>query len=589
MAKKAAPTTPALRRRHHHLGLALLGTAVVVAVALLGAATISYFADRDWRTIATVNGANISRAELRDRVRIVEALQALAALRLRQAEPAQASAIAMAFSGDPIEVARAQLIDEVLLRREANRRGVVPGEVDVGAELARAVNDPASVELRWVSLTTGGRRPDEVKAALQKAEGQLSSGSDPDVAEIARTTEAAWMASAGEAWISLGGPGHVDPDSPPPDITLAARGAAAGQILHPVDDGLGHAVVARVIAVKPGVTAAAALAGSAAIHGASDGALQAWAAGQALRRAVAGDLVATARTEPVPQVQLRELPLGPATPGAAMVELSALTLGRLGAGDAAARGQGIAADLMKLPPPQRGRTFRALVLEANAGGPPASTFRSGEIGWFVREDLLAPVGDVAFAANSRPGDLFGPINTTAGPQLFMLEGRYAGSLDERAAALAVEAREPGSDLVALAVRAVPRDTERAKGGPWRLIPEFAGSQLADSELPTADVGAILGPIDVAGEAVIGQLLGRRTAVPDGRQLAVVELAGLDQWIAAAVAQSTIVLSPDPLGVGTPSPRTQPPLESPESSRAEAHPSRQPPPFGLPTPFLPTPP
>ena len=561
--------------------------AVVVGLTLLAVAGYSFFNERDWRTAASVNGTSISRASLRDRVLVIEALQALAGLRAGPTGPAQASAITAAFAGDPVVVARSQLVDEVLLGPEADRLGIRVAEADVDAELAHAINSPASIEVRWLRLRASGRAAADVAAVVAGTTAQIGQAAEPDVSAIAGGLSPSWQALSGDAWISSDGPAAPSPEAPIPDLIVAARAAASGVVLPTIDDGLGHLIVARVTAVNPGLTVGAALRTSATSRGASDGALEAWARGQVLRRAVASALSAGADNQPVAQVRLRELPLGAATPGPAMVELSVLTVQRLAPSDAAVQARTIAGELAELTPHDRAQRFRDLAQEANGGGPPTTVDRSGEIGWFARDGLMAAVGDAAFTGPARPGDVLGPITTSAGPQLFLLEARYGGTLDDRAAAIATQANQPGADFAALASTVVPADDARAQGGPWRLLDEFDPAQFSDSGLPAANPGDTVGPIDVAGEAIMAQVLERRTAAPNERQRVVIQLTALDHWLAQALAKAQIVFADDPLGLATPAASGEPPATVRPQGGSSG--SVQVPPFGLPTPFLPTPP
>ena len=92
---------------------------------------------------------------------------------------------------------------------------------------------------------------------------------------------------------------------------------------------------------------------------------------------------------------------------------------------------------------------------------------------------MPDVGTAAFDAKVRTGDILGPIATAAGPQLFLVEARYAGVLDDRAQAALREVRlDASADPLAYTTRFSPTDVALARDAGWRADAEF-GDPLTD--------------------------------------------------------------------------------------------------------------
>jgi hypothetical protein len=97
---------------------------------------------------------------------------------------------------------------------------------------------------------------------------------------------------------------------------------------------------------------------------------------------------------------------------------------------------------------------------------------------------------------------------------------------------------------------------------------------------------LVGPTDLDGQLVIGRVLERRTAVFTDAELATLELTGFTTWLENRLAEATITLDPDPLGLGSPLPSgsaTQSASKLPVPSFPEA-PGPSAPAFGIPTPI-----
>jgi hypothetical protein len=73
-----------------------------------------------------------------------------------------------------------------------------------------------------------------------------------------------------------------------------------------------------------------------------------------------------------------------------------------------------------MPVADRTALFGRLVAAANASSSGGSA-NSGEIGFAKKDGLLPEAGKAAFDSKAKTGDILGPITTSAGPQLFLIE------------------------------------------------------------------------------------------------------------------------------------------------------------------------
>jgi hypothetical protein len=147
---------PRVRREFAILGA--LAAAVILALGALGVAAFQTKMDRDWTTVATVNGHGISRESLRGRVAVVAFLAKERDFFLGRsasaAEPAQLQALrnqAVAPTADVANTAREQLIDEELARQLASREGVAtPPAPDPWAEARDFIASDLAHQIRAV-------------------------------------------------------------------------------------------------------------------------------------------------------------------------------------------------------------------------------------------------------------------------------------------------------------------------------------------------------------------------------------------------------------------------------------------------------
>ena len=530
----------------------VLALVAVVAVALLGVAVRAYFEDRDWALVVRVGAQDIDRADLRDResvIGFVLADQTTAIGTLRTAGRIGADEASFILSGleetlaAPRDAAIATLIDGSIIHGYAAESGIRADAVDVGDELLRARLDFAERRLRWVRIAwqppgssvaavvpgPAATPPDasalqEIATAVRQA---LGSGTDA-TAVVEPYRAAGWVVETGHRWLPASGPVEgVDPE-----VVAAARAGTQGP-LEPVV-GTGWVAIADVtdVASPYPKELGGPLAQDARDAGVSDQALRAWATERSERRAVATALASVWIGTPAETVRAEEIVVGPADPeGAAgpWVELAHLAVGDVPAtavpDGAGTPGSRLATRLRALDPVQRRAEFGRLVASASTAGG-----RSGELGFFVKEQLAPGLAETAFAADVVTGTLLGPSPTDTGEELFLVEARYDGPLDDRSIGALVGLRAGSSTPMEVVRSTAPGESARALGGPWRAAGEVPSGSGAARALLETPIGELSDPFVLGDRLVVARVLERRTATPDEAAVARLSVVGLDAWL-----------------------------------------------------------
>ena len=525
--------------RPHRRGIrfypAVLLVALLASLVILSGFFLSTIADRDWHAVATVNGVTIDRSDLRSRIALDAFVARLRADRIRAAAQAGRLTTAAAAALDqgltpganPAVASLDALIDDELVRQGATALGVAPAAADVGAELVTATTIDARLHVRSVTLTAPP--PPQAQPADPNVADALRAELLPS-AIVATATSAGWTATGADTWLPADGPPATGPGASSgtpstaasPSLLVAARAAAGGAILGPFTDEVTGAVTTGLLVEVASDGPSAASARQEAVDSGIDAAtLDAWAQAQQLRRAVLDHLQTAWTTTPIEQVRAAELVLGARPDGGnpgPYVELSHLVLKQfaMGAGNGSPTpdGAGLAAELRTLPMADRLRRFAELVRQANAPATTDLLARSGEIGILTANNLTAAISSLAFAPATRSGDILGPINTAEGDELFLIEARYAGALDDATVAALIAARDPATDFPAMAGRIDSAFVARARSGPWRGRPEFAASDPAAS-LTAVPAGVEADPVVIDGQLIVARVLEHRMAPASG--------------------------------------------------------------------------
>ena len=593
-----------------------LAIAAALALATLGGALLLAKADRDWTTVATVNGRSIDRESLRARVTVLSFLAeerysfvsskvATGFLTADQVPGLQAQPAATL--GDPVTAARESLIDDELVRQLAAREGVAtPPAADPWAEARDYVSADVAHRLRTVRFglpapgaastaapaTSTGSNPwpapttANLKAATDRLRTELTANTKVETI-VAGLHDAGWVVFGEEVAVSSTGAPADASLQLDPEIAAAAETANPGDIVGPATDEYGRVGMARVTAPADASGMANRLPGDADKAKVDTGALQSWADGQALRRALETALLTRWRTG-VTLAHFRELVVGDAldSTGTAgpWVELSGLALDRLASVSpssiaGAPAGLDLHADplaktLAGLSAPDRIKLFGALVNAANAAAGTEGSKTSGEVGFANKDGLNPDIAKAAFDAKVKTGDVLGPIAMSAGRQLFLVEARFGGALDERAKAALSEVRLAAApDPLAYTTRFSPADAALARDAGWRAEPEFGADEDVRAALFDTPLGALSDPFVLDGKLACAIVDARSVGAPSARTSARLSLDGYDAWYHGERTKATITRSDNPL----------PELASPSPSPTSALPTMP----TLATPALPT--
>ncbi|MGD0247856.1 MAG: hypothetical protein ABSB75_02275 [Candidatus Limnocylindrales bacterium] len=612
--------------------LGALSLAVVLGVGSLGAGWAIYRNNHDWTAVASVNGHAISREALRGRMAVLALLaQERSSFIAEGVLPGNLTAEQVAVLRNGIagaatlDAARESLIDDELLRQLAARDGVAtPASPDPWVEATAYASSDTAHRIRFIrfglpSATTSSATPSptpssspspsasatpaptatptpaptatlqpspapsagagataapwpaatqaNVDAATARARAELTAGT-PAETIVARLHDAGWQVFGEDVSVSADG---VPADSTlalEPEIATGATTAKLDGIVGPAPDSAGRTSLARVLGSPDIVPLERRLPFDADTAKVELSAIQSWADGQALRRAVTASLLSAWRSKGVNQAHFRELVIGPAPDSSSAagpwVELSQLYLDRLAGVSPASitgapaglslSGDALARTLNSMSQAARATLFRSLVAAANKPPAPASSNTSGEVGFYTKDGLIPAIGGAAFDPATHTGQVIGPISTATGPELFLVETRYGGSLDERSkAALGQIRSDPTPDLAAYTTRFSPTDAALAIDAGWRSEPEFGSTEAIHSALFDTEIGVLSDPFVLDGKLALAVVTERRTAVPDARSLARLALDGYSVWFDSELAKATITRSDNPLPELMPSP------------------------------------
>ncbi len=587
--------------------VATFALAIVVALGCLGGAYLLSKLDHDWTSVAAVNGHSISREALRGRIAVLGLLAQERVGFIDNSVTAgtlpseQATALKTAAQAPlSLEAARESLVDDELLRQLAARDGVATppspdpwveattyasgdlahplryvrfglpagspgattptGTTTPGSTASPAVSPTPSAQLGASSALWPAASAANVDATAARVKTELAADT-PVKAIVAALHDAGWQVSGEDVAVSSAGvPADSSLDLDPTIAASTTRGKP-GDLIGPATDAYGRISLGKLLAAMNSATISQRLPFYADKAGVDTSALQSWADGQALRRAVTASLLAGWRAGGVTQAHFRELVVGPAPDSSGTagpwVELSVLVANRLsgvsaGSITGAPAGLDLGADalakmLKATSPTDRSSLFRTLVAAANGAPGFNTTNTSGELGFYTKDGVVPDLGKAAFDATARSGDVIGPISTGAGPELFLLEARYGGTLDERSQVALRQVRsDPAADPVAYTRQFSPGDVALATDAGWRAEPEFGSTEAVRAALFDTPIGVLSDPFVLDGKLALALVTERRIGVPDASMLDRLTLDGYDAWFASESAKATITRSDNPL-------------------------------------------
>lgn len=562
---------------------------VVMSVAFLGYATVVRVAQEDWHVGVTVDGVQIDRKTMRERLEVFTYLAAERTrlldhfVRMGQMTEEERTEVLGRFpeTSDPATAAVDDIVIETVLRRELAERLIAIPEPMGWLDLAAARTEGMDLQVVWFELTgsTGvapvpsewpspppeesDRSPSTERALLDRLRQALVN--DTPIGDLVSAVQAAgWRARGGRSWVGPSSPVGLVPTIV--QARIAVDSLPADGVIGPEFDEVSRGwVVGRVVGRAPEADARAVEDGARSA-GLTDGAVQAWAWARVVRElariAIQDDLL----SQPHGQVLVRDVVISASTlegPAGVHADLSHLVTARLGdrlpattrpgpvgsGGSGAAR---LARELRALPIEARFARFDELMDMAGRDPRPEPLEASGDIGYLAADAVVPTLGAMLVAQGIGPGDVIGPISTSVGEELFMVHGTFTGVLDDRARSALLEARQ-SVDLAAMADRINPGDRgERFTSGIWRSIAEGADSVDAQRALGEVAVGERTGPYVVDGELLISVVADRRSAVAAGQMVDRLRVHGFDRWLTGQLADVEVVLDTSPFGAPAPS-------------------------------------
>ncbi len=579
---------------------------LLVALVLLAATVISGPLWDARHPVVTIDGTVVDRTALRARLvldaDILDARRSVLRTALNGAllTPEQFDTLSLqldASSGDPLATAVDGLVRDVLIRQAALAEDLTV-TTDIDTELRRAAIVDVAIRVSvgtvaqpyadspepsgdWPRPAPNAAAPASIASARATAAARVAAAIDggtplPEI--VAALRAAGWRVVGDERWLPATGPVADLPDG----WVAAVRASADGSMstIGPIDDPIsGVTAVGRRLPDHLSGEVAAGSIDTSRIDGA---ALQAWAESRAAERALRDRLARRWAEEPQDRIRVAEVVIGSAAvdgvpgPYRSLAHLVVHQLGaplRAPAEDDASLATRLAGELRAMAPGPRIARFAELVAAANATPRDDPLSESGEIGYFTRDQLLPVLADLAFAPDGVPGDILGPVETLAGPELFVLRARFDGLLDERSNAALVEARTT-TDLLAFARRVSPvGEARRADGSLWRASAEMVADPALMRAYAETPIGARSEPVVIDGQIVVVVPLERLAGRLERPELDRLAVGGFEAWLAAMIREADIVRDAEPLpGVGAATP----------SPSASASPSE-----GLPTPILPS--
>jgi hypothetical protein len=506
-----------------------------------------------------------------------------------------------------LEAARQSLIDDELLRELAARDGVAtPESPDPWSEATAFTSVDLAHRVRYIrfglaspNATTGtSPNPTASPSPSPTMSPAARSAPSPTPAASSAATAAPWPAASPDTldatitriraeftadtpvttivadlhdagWQVFGQDVLLSADGVPADPTVEldssiAAGAitgSTGAIVGPTVDAYGQTNIGKLLGPPDATVAGRRFAGDANKTNLDVSALQAWADGRALKQAVQASQLAHWRSTPLAQAHFHELVIGaaPGSTGTAgpWVELSALATNRLTgltpnsiAGAPAGLDLGadnLAKALRSMSTTDRAALFRSLVAAANRPPAPDETSTSGEIGFFAKGNLSTDLDTAAFADSTRTGDILGPISGPSGPTLYLVESRYAGTLDDRSQiALRQIGSDPAANPLTYTTQFSPADIPLAQDAGWRADAEFGSDEPVEAALFDTSLTTLSDPFVLDGKLALAYVTERRIAAPDARMLDRLALDGYDAWYSSEYAKATITRSDGPL-------------------------------------------
>lgn len=533
------------------------GLAVVAALLILaGAAAASWYGDH-LASVASVNGSNITKDDLRERIAVdsfrIDHAKSLIRDELSAGRISQTDATTQTNSLDQSlqsvnSTALEELIDAELQRQLAGQQGVTVSDADINAKLTE---EATSQEWRhvWVIAVTpevsanAAAPTDAQKAAAQaKADGALkdlqSGKAWNDVVKAVSTDSSA--SSDGD----LGWKSATDTSLDPAfhDALFAAPLNTPTAVVAGAD---GDYRIGRVTEIQ-----------APALDNAYQQTISNTMSLDAYKKAVRADVtkdkleakfVADLTQKPTVQRQVSEIFIA-ASQGGTGDEVKAKHIlfspkhDPNGAKDIPAtdpswtqahdEAQAAYEELKKDP-----SKWDALAAKSDDAG---SAANGGELPYYTKDSLVAPFANAIFAPGLTKGEILAPVKSDFGWHVIMFVDRRPDP-KTRATNAQNQASQPGADFAAIA-KSVSEGPDASKGGDLGWVAHYQLPLQIENPIFLTPVGTVSSVVQTTDGFYVFKVVAEQTRLPDPDQVTALQKNAFTNWYNLQKANAKITRS-----------------------------------------------
>ena len=170
-----------------------------------------------------------------------------------------------------------------------------------------------------------------------------------------------------------------------------------------------------------------------------------------------------------------------------------------------------------------------------------SAANGGDLGWLSQTDLVKPFADAIFAPGLTPNEILPPVQTQFGWHVIQFIGRREPALT-RMSGFTLDLAKPGADFGAIA-KANSEASDASKGGDMGWV---AANQLDSTQwaaISKLGVGQVSDVVNDNGSLYLFKVTEDQTRLPDADQIATLKSDGFTNWYNGQKASATISVDP----------------------------------------------
>ena len=581
MTFRAKPVSPQRRRTQRegdarqqlYVTIGFIALIILALVILAGAVAVTYYNDH-WRSIARVEGADISIDQWNDRKKVEEYRLAEVDDRIRTAvssgqldstTASQQLQLIQDAAGKIPERALDALIDARLQARLAQEAGIAVTDADVDAALAEeattAEQRKASVVAVRPEQDDGASSPTDAQkaAARQKADAALAdlkAGKAFDEVAKQYSTDASGQSGGSLGYITKSSP--VDPAFVEAVFALALNGTT--EVIEGAD---GTYRIGQVTDIVPSRQDAGRndRINQAVGLGTYREALRADVVRKRLQERVVADATTgqseqvhawevfvansdTGQTSTTPEVRASHILYSPKDD-----PQNAYTLDKNDPAWEASKKEAEAAvqKLQAETDPEKRAALFAELAKAESDDK-SSGAQGGDLGWFSQATMVQEFSDAIFDKTHEKYEVIGPVKTQFGYHVILyVEQRKPPQ--ERIKEIQGQLAAPGADFAAIA-KASSDAADASKGGDMGWVARLQLEKLVEDVLFGLQAGQTSDIITRDDGFHIYRVTERQQRAPDAEQVTALKSSAFDNWYTPRRDQADIWRSPEALAAGT---------------------------------------